>query len=76
MYISREGNDNDSKMYFNRTRNKNFSILLNFDGVDIIIIRFRNLRKKIHFNENLTYYNICSKFKLMIIFIFQSFLLR
>lgn len=43
MYISREGNDNDSKMYFNRTRNKNFSILLNFDGVDIIIIRFRNL---------------------------------
>lgn len=73
MYISREGNDNDSKMYFNRTRNKNFSILLNFDGVDIII---RNLRKRIHFNENLTYYNICSKFKLMIIFIFQSLLLR
>lgn len=74
MYISHEGNDNDSKMYFNRTRNKNFSILLNFDGVDIIIIR--NLRKRIHFNENLTYYNICSKFKLMIIFIFQSLLLR
>lgn len=74
MYISREGNDNDSKMYFNKTRNKNFSILLNFDGVDIIIIR--NLRKRIHFNENLTYYNICSKFKLMIIFIFQSLLLR
>lgn len=72
MYISHEGNDNDSKMYFNRTRNKNFSILLNFDGVDIIIIR--NLRKRIHFNENLTYYNICSKFKLMIIFIFQSLL--
>lgn len=74
MYISREENDNDSKMYFNKTRNKNFSILLNFDGVDIIIIR--NLRKRIHFNENLTYYNICSKFKLMIIFIFQSLLLR
>lgn len=74
MYISREENDNDSKMYFNRTRNKNFSILLNFDGVDIIIIR--NLRKRIHFNENLTYHNICSKFKLMIIFIFQSLLLR
>lgn len=74
MYISHEGNDNDSKMYFNRTRNKNFSILLNFDGVDIIIIR--NLRKRIHFNENLMYYNICSKFKLMIIFIFQSLLLR
>lgn len=74
IYISREGNDNDSKMYFNRTRNKNFSILLNFDGVDIIIIR--NLRKRIYFNENLTYYNICSKFKLMIIFIFQSLLLR
>lgn len=72
MYISRERNDNDSKMYFNKTRNKNFSILLNFDGVDIIIIR--NLRKRIHFNENLTYYNICSKFKLMIIFIFQSLL--
>lgn len=30
----REGNDNDSKMYLNRIRNKNFSILLNFDGVD------------------------------------------